>query len=126
MVIPATSGGTNAFSKKILGTDRKAPIRLELRKEHIWEMGGQIAFTSAKFNRDPSGNEESVVTSTGPYVISWNFSKVKQGIRNAYQIKRYGDVIVDGQFKFGEDKAIVVTLPNDVTIAKRVPRKSAN
>ena len=58
------------------------------------------------------------------FVISWNFGKVKQGIRNAYQIKRYGDVIVDGQFKFGADNAIVVALPNDVTMAKRVPKKS--
>ena len=39
-----------------------------------------------------------------------------------YQIKQYKDNIVDEQFKFGEDKAIVVTLPDDVKIAKRIKK----
>lgn len=80
----------------------------------------KVSFTVARFNRDFEGNERAIVTSSGPYVITWDFTQIKRGILNKYQIKQYSDNVVDEQFKFGEDKAIVVTLPDDVKIAKRV------
>jgi hypothetical protein len=32
--------------------------------------------------------ENAIVTSTGPYVIAWDFSKVKKGYLDKYEIKK--------------------------------------
>lgn len=77
----------------------------------------------AKFNRSLRGVETSIITSTGPYVITWNFNLVLKGKLDHYQIKKYDSDIVANHFlKTGEDKSIVVVLPHDVTVAKRVKR----
>jgi hypothetical protein len=60
-------------------------------------MGGQVSFTPAKFNTcDPNNPhtapERSIVTSSGKYVIMWNFSRVKQNKLDEYQIKEYDQV----------------------------------
>src|SRR5690242_4364197 len=77
-------------------------------------MGVPVSFTPARFNTGEM-SERSIVTSTGPYVITWNFRRVKAGHLYDYQIKKYDDTIVADNFKFGQDRTIVVTLPDDVT-----------
>ena len=123
MLIPVKVNGVDGFERSLTGANRLPGKRLELSRAHILEMGGNINFTVAHFNRDFDGNERTIVTSTGPYVITWDFKKVIKGILHEYQIKQYRDNIVDEQFKFGEDKAIIVTLPDDVKIAKRALKK---
>ncbi|KAJ2697572.1 Vacuolar import and degradation protein 27, partial [Coemansia spiralis] len=89
---------------------------------HVVYMGAPIAFTPAKFNQSPDGNisEKTIVTSTGPFVITWNLRRVLgTGRGDAYHIKQYSDVVVADNFCFGQDKSIVVTLPNDVQSVKR-------
>ncbi len=46
----------------------------------------QINFTAARFSVGQD-EERSIVTSTGPYVITWNFRKVKQNKLSEYQVK---------------------------------------
>jgi len=124
MVIPAKlPGGTTGFEKS-MGQAKPIPRRLQLKPEDISKMGGQVNFTPARFNTTAQSgvqDERSIVTSTGPYLISWNFRKVKQNILNEYQIRKYDSVIVADQFKFGEDRNIVVAMPNDVVMARKVP-----
>jgi len=118
LVIPTeTSKGKTGFETR-MGKEKPAPRRLQLRREDIAKMQGKINFTPARFNMGVD-QERSIVTSTGPYVITWNFRKVKQGKLDDYQIKQYEDVVVADQFRFGDDKSIVVTLPDDVKLAKR-------
>jgi hypothetical protein len=117
LVVPTSFQGTNGFETP-MGKNKPVPRRLQLKPEHIEMMGGNISFTPARFNVGQE-EERSIVTSTGPYVIAWNFRKVKQNKLNEYQIKKYDDVIVADQFKYGEDKAVVVAMPNDVTMARR-------
>jgi len=87
-----------------MGQQKPIPRRLQLKREHIQEMGGevsiwilylkgdatnnnnQINFTTARFNVGQE-MERSIVTSTGPYVITWNFRKVKQNNLFEYQVK---------------------------------------
>ncbi|KAI8853235.1 VID27 cytoplasmic protein-domain-containing protein [Chytridium lagenaria] len=87
--------------------------KLQLRPEHVAFMGCPVSFTPARFN---CGDEEerSIVTSTGPYVITWNFRRVKQGKLDDYTIKKYNETVVADNFKYGQDKAIIVALPGDV------------
>jgi hypothetical protein len=47
------------------------------------------------------------VTSTGKYVIAWDFAKVKKGQMDKYEIKMYEDLVVQDNFRFGDDKNIV-------------------
>ena len=58
-------------------------------------------------------------TSSGPYVITWNFRRVKAGHLYDYRIKKYPDVVVADNFRFGQHKSIVVALPDDVTMVKK-------
>ena len=79
---------------------------------------GTISFTTAHFNTG-SSLERSIVTSTGQFIVIWNFRQVKAGRLNSYKIKKYQDTIVADNFTYDNDGRIVVTLPNDVSIAKR-------
>jgi len=118
LVIQTTMTGGQTGFETSMGKEKPIPRRLQLRREHIAEMGG-ISFTPAKFNTGPD-KETSIVTSTGPYVITWNFRKVKQNQLNEYQVKQYKEVVVADQFRYGSDKAIVVATPNDVSMAQKV------
>ncbi|KAJ3090213.1 hypothetical protein HK100_007514, partial [Physocladia obscura] len=114
-----SANGTFSGFNKSLGDQKPFPVRLQLRPEHVAWMGGSVSFTAARFNTS-SGNESgefeetSIVTSTGPFVVTWNFRRVKQGKLNDYTIKQYANDIVADNFKFGEDRNIIVALPEDV------------
>lgn len=60
--------------------------------------------------------EKTIVTSTGPFVIAFNFRAVKSGKLREYKIKRYDETIVADNFRFGDDREIVVTMPNDLRL----------
>ena len=59
------------------------------------------------------------MTSTGQYVIAWDFAKVKKGQMDKYEIKKYEDLVVQDNFRFGDDKEIV-----SVYVAKEAVRSS--
>lgn len=60
-----------------------------------------------RFNLGEGQEENAIVTSSGQFVIAWDFAKVKKGQINQYEIKKYEDHVVQDSFKFGDDKQIV-------------------
>lgn len=72
-----------------------------------------LQFTPAKFNVG-EGKETFISTSTGPFLITWNFPKIKAGKRMHYKIKRCDSTVVADQFLFNHDDKMVVTLPDNV------------
>lgn len=50
------------------------------------------------------------MTSTGHFVVAWDFKKVKKGLLDRYEIKKYEDHVVQDNFRFGDDKEIVRNL----------------
>lgn len=42
MVIPVIVDGTNGFEKSLTGEKRLPGRRLELSRDHLWEMGGKV------------------------------------------------------------------------------------
>lgn len=60
-----------------------------------------------RFNTGEGQQENAIVTSTGEFVIAWDFGKVKKGLLDRYEIKKYEDHVVQDNFKFGDDKEIV-------------------
>jgi hypothetical protein len=90
------SEGKNAFRNRISANEKPAPKVLRLREEDE-QMIGKVKFTTARFNTGES--EVWIVASTGPYVITWNFNRVKNGQLQAYTMKKErDDVIVENRF----------------------------
>ena len=86
-------------------------------------MQASVNFTPARFNTGPD-QETSIVTSTGQYIITWNFKKVKKGRLYDYHIKKYDDVIVAEGFKYGMGEDIIVTLPEHVECVRKSQLKT--
>ena len=130
--LDAGGGAKNAFYKSSV-KDRKPPIRLSLRPEHVAFLGA-ISFTNAHFSC-ASGADDSkssagagagvfIVTSTGPNVVMWPLDKVLKGRLFDYQIKKYGECVVADNFRYGQDDSIVVALPHDIQVAAKGTLKS--
>jgi len=98
--------GITGFTKS-MGSYKPAPKRLQIRPEHIALIGLEIDFTTAKFNTGEN-EEKTIVTSSGPYVIIWDFDKVKTGKINAHYLK-----------ESGQDKNIIVAFPDDVNMISK-------
>ena len=78
-----------------------------------------MSFTPAKFNTGPDVSETTIVTSTGPFVISWSMKKILKGQKDPYSIKRYTDEAKADNFRFNSDKGIIVALPNEVDMVMK-------
>lgn len=110
--------------QKSMGKNKPQPIKLTINpKDQAKYRMGDIRFTTAHFNTG-SALERSIVTSTGPFIVTWSFRQVKQGKKDAYQIRRYRDNIVADDFAYNDDGKIVVTLPHDVTLNNSTPKRS--
>ncbi|EJD53620.1 VID27-domain-containing protein [Auricularia subglabra TFB-10046 SS5] len=106
--------GSLGFDRSFPADAKPFPRRLQLKPEHVAYMGSQVNFSPARFNTSPNSTETSIVTSSGRFVIAWNFAKVKGGKLDAYEIKQYQDTVVQDQFRFGDDKNIIVALEDNV------------
>ncbi|KJZ77594.1 hypothetical protein HIM_02771 [Hirsutella minnesotensis 3608] len=120
--------GKLGFEKPFSSDSKPQPRRLALTPEHVaqfyHETGKPVSFTPAKFNTGEGAEESSIITATGPYIIEWNLKRVLRGVKGAYRIKRYEDVVKADDFKFGSDKNVIVALPNEVNmVAKQSLRK---
>ncbi|KAG8900651.1 hypothetical protein FRB99_005830 [Tulasnella sp. 403] len=107
------------FERSFPANARPVPKRLQLKPEHVLYMGSEVSFTPARFNTGPDQDETSIVTSSGPYVIAWDFKKVKQGVLDKYEIKQYDDKVVQDEFRFANDRDIVVALKNNVLMVNK-------
>ncbi|KAG8836216.1 hypothetical protein FRC17_008952 [Serendipita sp. 399] len=106
--------GSSGFTRSFPADAKPKPKKLQLRPEHVAFMGAKIDFSPAKFNTGLDAKETAIITSNGPFVIAWNFAKVKKGILDSYEVKRYTGNVVEDNFSFGNDKDIIVTLQDDV------------
>ncbi|KAF8913955.1 VID27 cytoplasmic protein-domain-containing protein [Gymnopilus junonius] len=105
--------GQLGFDRSFPATSKPKPKRLHLNPQHVAYMGGRISFTPARFNQVEGQEENAIITSTGQFVIAWDLAKVKKG-KDQYEIKKYEDHVVQDNFKFGDDKEIIVALSNNV------------
>ncbi|GAA6020127.1 hypothetical protein JCM10207_006265 [Rhodosporidiobolus poonsookiae] len=131
--IPETSGskfaGQSGFDRSFPAAEKPTPRRLTLRPEHVAHMhevcGEGVNFTPAKFNAALDGNpERTIVTSTGPFIVAWNFRQVKAGNVSNYTLRRFSEDVVADNFKFGGDREIIVTLPENVFVEEKKKLKA--
>lgn len=115
LVIPtAVEGQAKSGFAQSITAKADAPIKLVLDPSDMVHYNiTELNFTPAHFNMG-DGQEQFISTSTGPYIITWNFSKIKSGKRFHYKIKRCDSTVVADQFLYNHDDKLVVTLPDNV------------
>lgn len=116
--------GKLGFEKSFAKDSKPQPRRLALTPSHVaqfqHETKAPLSFTPARFNTGPDSEETTIITATGPFIITWSLKKVLAGRKDPYSIKRYAEEVKADNFRFGSDKNIVVALPNEVNmVAKR-------
>jgi hypothetical protein len=120
--------GKLGFEKAFPKDAKPEPKRLALTPEHVaqfmHETKAPIVFTPAKFNTGPDIEETTIVTSTGPFVVTWSMKKLAKNQKNPYSIKRYVEEVKADNFRFNSDKGIIVALPNEVDLVTKKNLKS--
>lgn len=115
--------GKLGFEKAFAKDSKPRPRRLGLTPSHVaqfqHETGVPLSFTPARFNAGPNSQETSIITSTGPFLVTWNLKKVLAGNKDPYQIKRYSAEVMADNFEFGSDKNVILALPNEVDMVSR-------
>lgn len=115
--------GKTGFLKSFGKDVKPRPKRLQISPEHLAQMqmetGKPLSFTIAHFNTGQTSKEQSIVSSSGPFVITWSLKKLLRGDKNAYLIKRYSDIVTADNFKFGSDKNVIIALADDVGMDDR-------
>ena len=120
--------GLLGFERAFPKDSKPQPRRLGLQPEHVaqfqHETRQRLEFKPARFNTGIDASETSIVTATGPYIVTWSLRKVLAGRKDSYTIKRYSENVMADNFKFGSDKNVIVALPNEVNmVAKRSLQK---
>ncbi|OIR56923.1 MAG: vacuolar import and degradation protein 27, partial [Amphiamblys sp. WSBS2006] len=110
--VPGEEG--SGYTKR-MGETKPTPRRLQLLPEHASFLDADASFTPARFNTG-SSEEKAIITSIGPFVVTWNFRRVKNGHLGGYQIRKYDDNVVADNFKYGQDRQIAVALPDHLTV----------
>jgi len=120
--------GKLGFEKSFGKDSKPQPRRLGLTPSHVaqfqHETGAALSFTPARFNTGEGLSETSIITATGPFIVTWNMKKVLRGSKDPYSIKRYAEEVKADNFKYGSDKNVIVALPNEVNmVAKQTFKK---
>lgn len=115
--------GKLGFEKSFAKDSKPQPRRLGLQPAHVAQFQHEtkqpLAFTPARFNTGVDSEETSIITATGPFIITWNLKKVLAGRKDPYSIKRYGENVMADNFRFGSDKNVIVALPNEVNMVQK-------
>ena len=115
--------GKLGFEKSFSKDSKPQPHRLALQPAHVaqfqHETGAPLSFTPARFNTGVDDKETSIITATGPFIVTWNLKKVQARRKDQYTIKRYAEEVKADDFKFGSDKNVIVALPNEVNMVAK-------
>ena len=115
--------GKLGFEKSFAKDSKPQPRRLGLTPSHVaqfqHETGAPLSFTAAKFDTGMDKKETSIITSTGPFIVTWTLKKVLAGNKDPYTIKRYAAEVKADNFEYGSDKNVILALPNEVNMVSR-------
>ncbi|KAK0517519.1 hypothetical protein JMJ35_000674 [Cladonia borealis] len=115
--------GKLGFEKSFAKDSKPQPRRLALSPNHVAQFQHEtklpISFTPARFNTGIDDKETSIITASGPFIITWNMKKVIAGRKDPYTIKRYEEEVKADDFKYGSDKNVIVALPNEVNMVAK-------
>lgn len=127
--------GSLGYLKSFDKDKKPKPRRLTIKPEHVaymsMETGGKpLHFTKAYFNTGVNSKETTIVTSTGPYIISWSLKKVLSRSTTKddrpYLIKRYEQNVIADNFKYGSNSDVIIALQDDVSMINKRSLRRAN
>ncbi len=89
LVIPtAIQGQAKSGFAQSITAKADAPIKLQVSPDDMVHYNiSSLNFTPAHFNTGDA-QEEFISTSTGNYIITWDFKKIKQGKRFHYKVRK--------------------------------------
>lgn len=116
------NAGNIGFLKSFPGTENAKTYILKISPEHASYIATStkkpIKFSKAYFNTGIGKEEQTIVTSSGPFAVSWSLKKVLKGNKKPYVMKKYDADIIEDNFEFGTDRKVIVALENDVSMSK--------
>lgn len=126
------NSGSIGFLKSFPASENAKTYILKISPEHASYMvtytKKPIKFTKAYFNTGVGKLEETILTSTGPFAITWSIKSILKHVEKPYSIKRYDSDVIEDNFEYGSDKKVIVALKDDVSMAKirtfRKPNKN--
>lgn len=122
LVIPLIieSSGKTGFEGR-MGKEKPQPLKLTILPNDRIKYGiDTVHFTKARFNTGTIANshERWIVTSTGDFVVTFDFEKIKKGHRDAYKIKNTCGTVVVDVFRHNHQNEIVIAQTEDVFMNK--------
>lgn len=110
------------FTRSFPIDSKPKPIRLQLKPENIayikQNFGQKIIYSPAKFNECSNGESPTfIITSIGPFAITWNLKKVLANKKDCYKIRRYQDNVIMGEFVNNDNNHMVLALSDNVALA---------
>lgn len=112
------------FERSFGKDDKPLPKKLTLKPEHLAYLrqvcGHNMSFTKANFNSTlqyKTNTPSSIITSIGPFAVTWSMRKVLKNDPEPYTIRRYNDTVMMGDFTVHNAHRMIFTLPDDVTLA---------
>ncbi|PRT56269.1 Vacuolar import and degradation protein 27 [Wickerhamiella sorbophila] len=130
LLIEVANETNNGYTHSWPKDSKPKPRRLQISPENTAYMFQNtrepISFTPAHFNSGFGVEEQSIVTSTGPYVVTWSLPKVLKNDPSPYLIKRYDSNVTANNFMFGTDKRLIVTLADDVGMLSKSALREPN
>ena len=106
ILLPTVAFGVNGFLASITKKPRKAR-KLVLAPNDMKKFGiGKVEFSPARFGK--KGKEEDLIlTTTGRFVVVWDFKLAKKGKVDRYKVLEKSQDVVKGEFIPGSQSAVV-------------------
>eukprot|EP01084_Bolivina_argentea_P133271 235187_1 len=127
MVIPTQVPGRakTGFEGRGMGKMKPSPYVLRLKPSDLQKYKlRKVDFTQAHFDTGKNIDEHWIISSTGPYIIKWNFNKLKKsGIMNSYSIRKAKSKVIHNEFRFGHNDDLLVSETNSVYAQHSSKRK---
>jgi len=119
MAIPTTREDGRTGFQIGMGKEKKKPVKLHLKPEDMAAYNIEdVNFTNAHFDTGENIKEQYIISSTGPFVVTWNMKQVTQG-KNVYTIKQLKEEVVSDQFVYNQQDKVVITTQDDILIQSR-------
>lgn len=124
------NSGSLGFLKSFPGSENVKTYVLNISPEHasymVTSTKKPISFTKASFNTGVDKEEQTIVTSSGPFAVSWSLKKILKGDKKPYVMKRYDTDVIEDNFEFGTDRKVIVARKDDVSMSKIKSFKAPN
>lgn len=124
------NAGNISFLKSTPASENNKTYILQISPEHATHILNYtkkpLCFTKAYFNTGINQKEDRILTSNGPFAISWSMKKVLAGDEKPYKLDWYDSTVIENNFEYNNKQNVIVALKNDVSLSKIKHFKNVN